>query len=229
MKTMKKTLGLMLALTGLTLTSCSDDTGEIPPIKVEYTRVEQTDFAKQSNRFGSTLLATLLATPEANNGNVVVSPISMQYLLSMMANTVDDEAQAELYAAMDMEGYSLSQINEHSKQLLNRLQQDDQYVQVALANSVWAAEGVQLASGFESTIRDNYNADLVRHDFASKSSEAKQLICQWAKEHTRGMVKEMSITPTPLTQMILANATYFNGKWSQPFNGRNTYPGTFYL
>lgn len=40
-------------LLGMTLASCSDnDTGEITPIKIEYERVTQTDFAAQSNEFG---------------------------------------------------------------------------------------------------------------------------------------------------------------------------------
>ena len=228
MKTMRMTLWAVLALSGMLLTGCSDDTGEIPPIKIEYTRVEQTEFAGQSNQFANTLLATLAAKPEAKNANIVVSPVSVQYLLSMMANTINEEAQAEIYAAMGMTGYSLDQVNQNSKQLLERLQQDDQYVQVALANSVWAADGVLPASDFKSKIKDSYNADLMDCDFANKSTEVKQLICQWAKEKTRGMVRELSVTPTPKTRILLANATYFNGKWSQPFNGRNTYKGTFY-
>ena len=229
MRTINMTLCLVLAIVGTVLTSCSDDdTGGIAPIKVEYDRVTQTDFAAQSNDFANNLLATLAAKPETANGNIVVSPISMQYLLSMVANTASEEAQAELFQAMGMTGYTLSQVNQYSKELLGRLQQDDRYVKVALANSIWAADGISFSPNFEATIKDYYNGCLTYHDFASKSSEVQGLINKWAQEHTQGMVPAVSANPSAQTALILANATYFNGKWSMPFNGRDTCPGTFY-
>ena len=118
----------------------------------------------------------LAAQPSAAKGNVVVSPISMQYLLSMMANTASVEAQAEVFDALGLNNYTLAETNQHSKELLTRLQQDDKYVKLALANSIWADDDLYILPEVVANIEDNYNADFVVHDFGNKADEAKRLI-----------------------------------------------------
>lgn len=112
--------------------------------------------------------------------------------------------------------------------MLSRLQQDANYVKVALANSIWAAQGLNFAPNFEATIKDYYNGCLTYHDFANKAADAQTLINKWAQEYTQGMVPAVSVKSSAQTALILANATYFNAKWSMPFNGRDTKPYTFY-
>lgn len=113
---------LLVAMATTTFVACSDDEerGEIEPIRVELNQVTQTDFAACSNGFANDLLAVLAAQPSAAKGNVVVSPISMQYLLSMMANTASVEAQAEVFDALGLNNYTLAETNQHSKELLTR-------------------------------------------------------------------------------------------------------------
>ncbi len=216
-------------MAGITLTGCSDEeNGDIQPITVEYSKVTQTEFAAHSNDFANNLLAELAEKTEVKGGNVIVSPISMQYLLSMMANTASEEAQQEVLTTLGLNGYTMTETNEYSKQLLDRLQQDDKYVQVALSNSIWAAQNVSFTADMETAIKNYYNADIVKHDFVNKPDEAVRLMGQWASKNTQGMITQVPCTPTANTMMVLANATFFNGKWSQPFNGHNTTQQPFY-
>lgn len=230
MKPTRLALMLLVAMAITMFVACSNDEerGEIEPIRVELNQVTQTDFAACSNGFANDLLAVLAAQPSAAKGNVVVSPISMQYLLSMMANTASVEVQAEVFDALGLNNYTLAETNQHSKELLTRLQQDDKYVKLALANSIWADDDLDILPEVVANIEDNYNADFVVHDFGNKADEAKQLIDRWASEKTHGLINSLSLKPSSSTAIVLANATYFNGKWSQPFNGRNTYQGVFH-
>lgn len=230
---MKSSVLLQLTLTvaaGTILGSCSSDDGsdEIPPIKVEFNKVTQTEFAARNNAFANNLLANLATKEATKNSNIIVSPISMQYLLSMMANTASDEARAEVFTTLELNGYTMAETNEYSKLLLDRLQQDNQYVKASLCNSAWIAEGTSLTSEAENSIKNSYNADIVYHDFTNKANEATSLIGQWASEKTDGMVTQVPCSPTKDTKIILANATFFNGKWSNPFNARHTYQHMFY-
>lgn len=229
MKKVNCMLLLALSMTMATLTnSCSEDSGGIEPIRIEQSKVTQTDFAACGNEFANSLLANLANQQGERSLNVVVSPISVQYLISMMANTATDEARAEVFTALGIGNYTLTQANQHNKELLDRLQQDAQYAKVALANSIWASEDFSLSPEQRQAIATSYAADIVYHDFANKAPEAKALIDRWANDKTHGMVNGLGLTPTPQTAIILANATYFNGKWSQPFNGKDTHPDTFY-
>ena len=229
MKKANRLLLLALSMATATLTnSCSEDSGGIEPIRIELSQAQQTDFAACGNDFANNLLTTLSNQQGERSLNVVVSPISVQYLISMMANTATDEAREEAFAALGISNYTLAQANQHNKELLGRLQQDDQYVKVALANSIWASTEYSMSAQLEQAIANSYNADITYHDFANKASEAKALIDKWASDKTHGLVNRVGVTPSPQTAIILANATYFNGKWSQPFNGKDTRPGTFY-
>lgn len=99
MKKVNCMLLLALSMTMATLTnSCSEDSGGIEPIRIELSKVTQTDFAACGNEFANSLLANLANQQGERSLNAVVSPISVQYLISMMANTATDEARAEVLA-----------------------------------------------------------------------------------------------------------------------------------
>ena len=123
MKKVNCMLLLVLSMTMATLTnSCSEDSGGIEPIRIEQSKVTQTDFAACGNEFDNSLLANLANQQGERSLNVVVSPISVQYLISMMANTATDEARAEVFTALGIGNYTLTQANQHNKELLDRLQ-----------------------------------------------------------------------------------------------------------
>lgn len=228
----KSMLWSVLLLAGcLASASCSDDEeerGEIPEIKLELSKAVQTDFAKTSNAFANKLLLTLMALPESQNQNVCVSPVSFQYLLTMVANGASTSALNQIQQTLDMEGYTMDAINAHSLELMKRLAQDNEYVKVALANGVWGDNSVQFVPAFAANMKNFYQASVEQLDFIGNSAKAAQAINQWADEHTDGMVKEISLPISSDTRFVLANATYFNGKWSLPFNKRDTRTAKFY-
>lgn len=223
-------LGLAAAL----FVACSDNDGEklpvgsIPDIEQELTRAEQTDFAASGNAFGGKMLETIAAVPLNRDSNICISPISMQYLLTMLANGAAPEALSELSSVMGMGGYTLEEINRNSHSLLEKLPVTDEYVTVALANSVWTDKTISVASAFSENLVAYYNADVEQVDFFNNPQQAETAINSWASRNTNRMVNELSIDISSSTRAVLANATCFNGKWAYPFDKRFTVTGTFY-
>ncbi|KAF5759229.1 putative Serpin family protein [Helianthus annuus] len=64
-----------------------------------------------------------------------------------------------------------------------------------------------------------------------KADEVADEVNSWAKEQTHGVIKEVITDKevTDGTMLILANAIYFKGTWTQPFETSLTEEGDFHL
>jgi serpin B len=103
--------------------------------------------------------------------------------------------------------------------------------QLTVANRLWGQEGDHFLAGFLATTRDDYGAELAEVDFAGQTEKARQQINGWVEEQTRGKIKDL-IPPgalDSLSRLVLTNAIYFKGKWSEPFEKRDTKEAPFHV
>ncbi len=234
---MKELLSCFAAMTLLvSLSACSDsnssgredetDPNALKPIPQALSRVQQTPFAQQSNKFANKLFAVLSSQDEYQGKNVCVAPMSMQFTLSMLANGADEELQKEMINALGFE--NIDQLNNENFSLLNLLSQDNEYVEVALKNSMWLDNSHAFMPTFKTAAERYYQTCFNVVDFKSNTQEAKQQINQWTKENTNNNITDVPFTLTRETRLVIANANYFNGKWAYPFNPSETGSKTFY-
>ena len=88
-----------------------------------------------------------------------------------------------------------------------------------IANALWGQQGYRFEEPFLSLLKRDYGSPLRTVDFKGNPSGAAAEINEWASHETRGRITDI-IDPAgflPLTRLILANAIYFKGIWSQPF------------
>lgn len=205
----------------------NDDPAPDGPIHVEFTQVNQTDYAAAGNKFADKLFNHLAALPDNANGNVTVSPVSMQYLLAMVANGASDEARDEIRKALSMNDFTLDDINTHSSELIHKLPTEDAYVNLELANGAWTDKTFEPKTSFVDRLKASYDAEFGTLDFAQHTADAAAAINKWANDKTHGLIPKVSLDITNETQMVLANAVYFNGKWSNPFDKKDTRDAPF--
>ncbi|KAF9604928.1 hypothetical protein IFM89_011295 [Coptis chinensis] len=56
-------------------------------------------------------------------------------------------------------------------------------------------------------------------DFQKEAKEITEKVNKWAEKATNGLIKSVVPKPfSPSTTTVLANALYFKGKWTQPFD-----------
>jgi serpin B len=99
------------------------------------------------------------------------------------------------------------------------------------ANALWGQRGERFLPGFLHLVRENYGGGLEEVDFRNAAEEARQTINAWVEQQTRSKIKDL-IPPevlTPATTLVLTNAVYFKGKWSQPFAKRLTRQEPFFV
>lgn len=159
------------------------------------------------------------------NENVVVSPLSAQLLLSMLANAAESTAASEITAAL---GFSdIETLNAIAAKCLTQLPLSDEATRIALANSIWYADRYRLNTTFSATLSDFYAADNFARDFMNGETIANE-INAWCADKTGGVIPEILNTIPQGIEAIMANAMYFKGQWANPFSEDETTDQPFY-
>lgn len=224
---------VMMALT-MSMTSCTDDNAnggdpgmEIKPIPQALSRVQQTDFAQHNNVFANKLFAVLSAQSSLQGQNVCLAPTSMQQTFSILANGLEDDFRDKVVQAMGFE--SIDELNMENLALLNKLGQDDEYVKVALGNSLWIdKKWGPVKPAYASDMQKYYNATIDMLNIFNNVDSVQNVLNAWAKEMTNNVVSEFPMGIHNDTKMVVATINCYEGKWAYPFNPAHTELQSFY-
>jgi serine protease inhibitor len=163
----------------------------------------------------------------AGEANVFFSPWSLETALCMTYNGAAGETQGAMANAMHLDGLSLQRVNEGGAGLQRSLLSPDTGVNLRLANSLWARQGVPFRDDFLERNRRYYGAEVVALDFGARG--ASQRINRWVQESTGGKIdKIVSDVIDPLTVLFLINAVYLEAGWQKPFSPSDTQKQPFH-
>ncbi len=176
--------------------------------------------------FGFNLFHALLE--EDANENIFISPASVSLALAMTYNGAGGETAAAMEEVLQLKGMSLAEINFAFSELNSILKNPDPKVQLSIANSLWARQGVDFFPEFLQRNRDYFGAEVTALDF--DLSEASETINRWVEQQTNNKIKDLIEPPIDTeTVMFLINAIYFQADWTKPFNPKKTRDLTFQL
>ena len=150
----------------------------------------------------------------------VVSPMSITYLMGMLANGADGNTQQEILKAIGCEGLNVQELNALYHGLMQSAGRLDKKTIVNIANYVAVNKQNHLNSDFGKMVSDTYQARVESLDFSSSKSTAK--INDWCKAHTDGMIPKIIDQIDPSAISYIMNAIYFNGTWQEKFDAKNT-------
>lgn len=150
----------------------------------------------------------------------VVSPMSVSYLMGMLANGADGQTRQEIMKAIGCEKVSLRDLNEFYQMLITRANYFDKATTINIADYIALNCHYQLKDGFASTMQNYYKAGVESLDF-SKASTLKR-INRWCSDHTDGMIPKIIEQVDADAVSYIMNAIYFNGTWTDKFDTRQT-------
>ncbi len=154
----------------------------------------------------------------------VASPLSVQLVLSLLANGLSDEAQQrELLSGICYDG-ELNELNVSAMAFINSLTSPKKdyssknagIAKFTLANAVFTEDDREFNSEFVNNAYNYYGAELGNMDF-SIAANAIDAINSWASEKTNGLIDQLISAIPDSTRSVLLNALYFNAEWSKPF------------
>lgn len=175
----------------------------------------QTELIKVGNTFAFKLLGDVAASLE---GSFMISPLSVQYALSMLSNGASGATQDELLRLLGFGKDRLSEANELCKYLVAELLGADNTVEMSLANALiyntFYSGGFGLKQSYVNGLVNWYDAYVKGYDFNAENAKAISGINSWASEQTRGMIPEIMNRLDPSVYLLLMNAIYFKGNWN---------------
>ncbi len=169
----------------------------------------------------------------AGGGNVFFSPLSISTALAMTYAGAGTTTATQMAQVLHFTPVS-QDLHPAFGALACQLRADGVSAdggQFDLANAVFGQKGFSFQQPFMTALADDYGAGLQSVDFAGQTEAARLSIDAWVSQQTHGKIPELlkkgSVTPD--MTLVLADALYFEGLWSSPFEPTFTANGPFTL
>ncbi|HVX12222.1 MAG TPA: serpin family protein [Pirellulales bacterium] len=132
------------------------------------------------------------------------------------------------FDAIEKAGQNARRIADELNKLLPQV---DQY-ELRVANALWGEKTYPFHPTYLATICKNHGENSIfAVDFIKQAEVARQQINGWVAAQTNNRVRDI-VPPggvSPDMRLVLTNAVYFKGAWSQPFDADATADGKFTL
>ncbi|MGN1265235.1 MAG: serpin family protein, partial [Muribaculaceae bacterium] len=228
MKTINLVLGSMLLMPLFVLTSCSDgepggndDAGEIE----KYEPILLSDDEQSVN--DGLIEFSLDVARAMGSEDWMVSPLSVAQALTIMANGADDATCSEICSLLHVGNNDVTRINSYFYNVLSKLSLPSKNTKFFNANAVFFDESMKVNDNVANNCNHHLGASFEPLDF--KSNTVISTINKWFAEHTENLINDM-LEGEDVTNnnLIICNALFYQGKWMDPFDERNTYKQKFY-
>ena len=147
-------------------------------------------------------------------GNLLVSPLSLAYALGMLENGASAETLAQLEAVIGISAEELQEIYASFPRSEN----------ISVANALWVRDDCPVDPQFLEDSRVLYEAEVFNAPFDEK---ALRQINEWADEKTDGMIPSVLNELPQSAVMVLLDAITFKAKWAIPSDAAFTFKSGF--
>lgn len=193
-----------------------------------YAQVENLSVTGNNN-FAFDLLMKL--KDKKPGDNLFFSPFSISSALAMTYAGARNETKIQICKTFHFTSDQESLCNDYQI-LLERIEKNNNYINLSIANSLWAQKDYHFLDEYINTITIKFNSSLNLVDFSNSSGResARIEINKWVENKTNNKIKEI-IQPDGLdnlTKLVLVNAIYFKASWKLEFDKSRTTKANFF-
>lgn len=209
---------------GTTNKSTSTEEASKPQTNKEYDNMDaeyltlsdaQDRIIAQNNAF-----AIKLFEKTAKMQSTVISPVSVSYLMAMLANGANGQTKTDIMKALQLTDNDLDEMNALYRMMIQRCGSLDKETTLRIANYFAMNKDVVLKDAYANNMKAIYNAGIESLDFTSPKTTAH--INNWCKKNTNGMIPSIINNVDANASAYIMNAIFFNGTWADKFNKSNT-------
>ena len=186
---------------------------------------EQKEMAAVGNDFSFRFLQQIDRNEEKD---WFVSPVSLQFLLSVILNGAQEGTAEEIARTLGFEVSQLDALNTYSRAILDRLPHLDPATKLTIGNAVFVNKIYPIEKKYKNLVEKYYDAEIQNLDFNNEKA-ALGTINGWCNKKTNGLIPGVLDSVDPDMFAYLLNALYFKGSWTWPFNEKWTEERPFYL
>ena len=172
----------------------------------------QRKMCDNNNDFACNLLRTIYKQKK-DNRSIIMSPISVSYVLGMLNEGADGETRQQITDVLGLDA-SVEEINEYFKKMMDDVSKVDKTVTIKTANCIGLKSGISIIPQYKADMQQYYNAQIGALDIDK--------INNWCKTHTDGMIPQILEGLNPNDVMCLLNVICFNATWKDNFDPEKT-------
>jgi len=181
------------------------------------------------------------------DGNLCLSPYSIQSALAMTYAGADGETRTEMARVLHFpinDGgvpasffalqRSLQEMSAKTAELVKQSKKFDgpsEPITLHIANRLFAQNGYKFREAFLSLVKQNFGGAFEPVDFIADPAGATQRINKWVADQTRDRIRDLipggALDKT--TRLVLANALYLKAPWASEFSDNATQPEPFHV
>ena len=197
----------------------------------ERTQKQVEEHVEAFERFSLEFYRQLIEDKDTQNKNIVCSPWSAAIALAMLFEGANSKTAGEIQEALQFQGDS----KEFAKYLFmvafnTRFSWgDENRLTLETANAFCMQADYKFHDSYKNLLQNRFLAELFTVDFKDHLADAVSKINQWCAKNTNDKIKKIvsESDVSSATRMVLMNAVYFNAKWQDEFDPKDTKPERF--
>ena len=163
------------------------------------------------------------------NESLVLSPLSVDYALSMVALGAEGETRDSIVKALGFDVKEPQALHNLMASLMTYLPSVDESVKFNLANAFYlnaSRKELSINPDYKKVLQENYKADC--EAVKTDTQEGIDQMNAWCSKQTDGFIPKVFEIPLSADNVCLfINALYFKGDWLLPFNSELTQERNF--
>ena len=160
--------------------------------------------------------------------NIFISPYSASAVLQMACNGARGQTKTEMQQVLGTTGMAAESLNAAKKDCDRSINSQGTNVVLTAANAIWYRKGTPVKPAFISCNQQFFGATVGALDFDDPGSVG--IMNAWASDKTHGRINGIADgLINRLTELVLANAVYFKGRWEEPFDVKGTKDQVFHI
>ena len=197
---------------------------------------------KATNELGVDLYRQLAK----GNGNLCISPYSIDNALAMTFVGADGETRSEMARVLHFSNggdvpasfsalqQSLEQMSAKTAKLVEDSKKfggPSEPITLNIANRLFAQKGYQFREAFISLVKQNFGGAFEPLDFTENPGAAAQHINTWVANQTHDKIRDLipADALNKLTRLVLANGLYLKAPWADAFSDKTTQQELFFV
>ena len=219
-------IALILGMGACDSGNSHDEEEQYNPIFTSLTRAEQQS-VDANNRFAYNIFNEVFSDPE-NESNIVISPQSMAWVLSMAANAANGETRAQILSTLGFEGdMDIDAFNEYNRKMIEGFESRKGSSSLDIANlfAYWPSRNqFNVKAEFLATLAEYYKAGTFKDPTLADFD-------RFVSENTSGMIQNFGSDNSELFEdalFMFLNTLYLKADFgNENFDEKNTKEDVF--
>lgn len=176
--------------------------------------------ADTNNRFAFSLFSNIL---QQDKVNVFFSPYGISNAFSMVYEGVHGNTKSEIQSVFHFIENDKAR-RDSVKALDSKLNNVNGKYKLNIANALWIQNDFPVLKNYTDILEKYYTALATNLDFKRNPEGSRQIINKWVGNKTNQKIKDLFPLGSidNLTRVVLTNAVYFKGNWSNQFSKNET-------